>query len=68
MDLISSAGQGQIIEYSRDDVGYFCLTEFEEGVRLLCRMLGTGTPKCGDMVTLEECGRDSDGYFFNIRL
>ena len=69
-DTISkpSAGCGRIIEYSMDDQGYFCIAEFEESVRIMCRILGDDTPKCGKNVILEKCGRDSEGCFFDVRL
>ena len=56
-DTISkpSVGCGRIIEYSMDDQGYFCIAEFEESVRIMCRILGDDTPKCGKNVILEKC-------------
>ena len=63
-----STGCGRIIEYSKDDQGYFCIVEFEPTVRIMCRILGKGIPECGKNVILEKCGRDSEGCFFDVRL
>ena len=41
-----STGCGRIIEYSKDDQGYFCIVEFEPTVRIMCRILGKGIPEC----------------------
>ena len=55
---------GKIIEFSKQDEEYFCLVEFENTIRIICKM--TQTPLIDQSVKITKCGISDGNYFFHI--
>ena len=55
---------GKIIEFSKQNEEYFCLVEFENTIRIICKM--TQTPLIDQSVKITKCGITDGDYFFYI--
>ena len=56
--------EGKIIEFSRQNEGYFCLVEFENTIRLMAKILEI--PEIGQIVKISKCGISNGNYFFYV--
>lgn len=56
--------KGEIIEFSQDSQGYFCMVEFVEKIRIMARK--KEQPKIGQIVKISTCGIKDESYFFEI--
>ena len=56
--------EGKIIEFSRQNEGYFCMVEFENVIRIMAKI--SQTPKLGQIVQISKCGINDGNYFFHV--
>ncbi len=56
--------EGKIIEFSRQNEGYFCLVEFENTIRVMAKILQI--PETGQIVKISKCGISNGNYFFYV--
>ncbi len=56
--------EGKIIEFSRQNEGYFCLVEFENTIRLMAKILEI--PEIDQIVKISKCGISNGNYFFYV--
>ena len=56
--------EGKIIEFSKQDEGYFCLVEFEKKIRIISKI--SQIPKIGQTVKISKCGITNGDYFFHV--
>ncbi len=56
--------KGKIIEFSRQNEGYFCLVEFENTIRVMAKILQI--PETGQIVKISKCGISNGNYFFYV--
>ncbi len=56
--------EGKIIEFSRQNDGYFCLVEFENIIRVMAKILQI--PEIGQIVKISKCGISNGNYFFHV--
>lgn len=56
--------EGRVIEFSKQDGGYFCLVEFEKDIRILAR--SSEPPEIGKKVKISRCGISNGSYFFQV--
>jgi uncharacterized OB-fold protein len=56
--------EGKIIEFSRQNEGYFCLVEFENTIRVMAKILQI--PETGQIVKISKCGIANGNYFFYV--
>lgn len=59
--------KGKILEFSKQDETYFCLVEFNEGVKIIGKII-KGIPKNNQFVSMAKCGINNGGYFFDFEL
>ena len=57
---------GKILEYSKDDKGYFCLVELEDNIRILGRLVSNNPPEINSQVKIEHCGINDGNYSFEL--
>jgi uncharacterized OB-fold protein len=55
---------GKIIEFSKQNEEYFCLVEFKNTIRIICKM--TQTPLIDQSVKIIKCGISDGNYFFYV--
>jgi len=55
---------GKIIEFSRQNEGYFCLVEFEKTIRIMAKILQI--PEIGQTVKISKCGISNGNHFFYV--
>ena len=56
--------RGRILEYSGDAGRYFCVAEFEYGIRLMCELDVDSAPASGQEITLDRIERSGASYSF----
>ncbi len=60
---------GKLIEFSKKDNAYFCITEFEEKIRIMGSLRNIEhEPKIGQKVKLERCSMTDNNYNFELSL
>ena len=57
---------GKILEFSKDDGGYFCLVEIEDKIRILGRLGNGKAPEINSKVKIEKCGIKDGNYSFEL--
>ena len=62
-----SSGLGKILEFSKKDETYFCLTEIENSIKMIGKLL-SGTPNVGDNICITECGITNDNVDIKIKI
>jgi hypothetical protein len=58
--------EGKIIEFSKQDDYFFCLSEFES-IKIMGK-LQSGIPGIGKRVRMAKCGINNNNYFFEFLL
>ena len=56
--------EGKIIEFSRQNEQYFCIVEFDNGIRIMANI--SKIPETGQMVKISKCGINDGNYFFQV--
>ena len=64
VSLKEEAFVGKIIEFSRQNVEYFCLVEFEKTIRIMAKT--PKIPEIGQSVKISKCGIHNGSYFFQV--
>ncbi len=60
---------GKVIEFSKKDNAYFCITEFEEKIRIIGSLRNVkNEPQIGQKVKLERCSMTDNNYNFELSL
>ena len=59
---------GNIIEFSKKGNVTFCLTQFEESIRIIGSLLDEKQPKIGQKVRLDKCGVNNGNIQFSLKL
>ncbi|RDJ31041.1 MAG: hypothetical protein DWQ18_04395 [Crenarchaeota archaeon] len=57
---------GRIIEYSKNDQGYFGIVEFEGQIRLICYFNQINNPKINQEVILQKIKKNKSNYSFEV--
>ena len=55
---------GKIIEYSKQNLEYFCMVEFLDSFRLIAKK--KDKPENGQIVKISKCGITEGSYFFQV--
>jgi hypothetical protein len=58
---------GKIIEFSKKEKTYFCVSEIENSIKIIGKIV-SGLPKIGKQVKIIECGITNENYFFKMRV
>lgn len=66
--LRSGNNKGKIIEYSKNEGGYFGIVEFEGQIRLICNLNQIKNPKISQKVTLKRIRKNNSNFSFEISL
>ena len=57
---------GNIVEFSQKDEDYFCLAEFDKGVRIMGSLKTNSEPKIGQKIKLVEAKIHDGNYNFEM--
>lgn len=56
---------GTIIEFSRKENTYFCVTEIENSIKIMGEII-SGVPKIRGQIKVVDCGIANNNYFFKM--
>jgi len=69
LDWKESSYNGKLIEFTKKNDKNFCITEIDEGIRIMGTLILNSTkPEIGSKVQLEKCGIKNGNYSFVMRL
>ena len=57
---------GKLVEFSKENEKYFCLAEFDRGVRIMGVLTASSEPKIGQKVELEKASMHDGNYCFEM--
>ena len=57
---------GKIIEYSKNEQGYFGIVEFEGQIRMICNLNQITNPRINQEVILKNIKKNNSNYSFEI--
>ncbi|MDX1596026.1 MAG: hypothetical protein R3327_03710 [Nitrosopumilaceae archaeon] len=57
--------QGKLLEFSKKNLQYFCVAEFENKIKLFGEVV-EGTPRQNASVELKECDMVDESYLFKM--
>lgn len=58
---------GKILEFSKQEETYFCLAEFNGGIKIIGKVIGE-TPKINQSILMRKCGIEENSYYFEFKL
>ena len=58
--------KGKIIEFSKNDTGYFGIVEFEGHIRMICNLNQIKNPKINQEVILKRIKKNNANYSFEV--
>ena len=62
----NTSKNGKIIEYSKKDHTFFCLAEFEGGIKIMGSLRSKDIPSEGQSVRIEKCSIRNGNYSFEM--